>query len=70
MSDPAEIGIGLMGLGVVGLGVASALLDPDSDISRKVGRPVTLKKVLVRDAAKPRDPAIPGDLITTSRRTS
>ena len=66
MSDPAEIGIGLMGLGVVGGGVASALLDPDSDISRKVGRPVTLKKVLVRDAAKPRDPAIPADLITTN----
>jgi homoserine dehydrogenase len=55
-----------MGLGVVGGGVASALLDPDSDISRKVGRPVMLKKVLVRDAAKPRDPAIPADLITTN----
>ena len=65
MSDPAEIGIGLMGLGVVGGGVVAALLDPDSDISRKVGRPVTLKRVLVKDPAKTRDPAIPGHLITT-----
>jgi len=41
--EPDEIGIGLMGLGVVGGGVASALLDPESAISRKVGRPVTRK---------------------------
>ena len=64
--DPAEIAIGLMGLGVVGGGVASALLDPESDISRRVGKPVTLKKILVRDGSKPRDPSIPPDLITTN----
>ena len=66
MNDPAEIAIGLMGLGVVGGGVASALLDPESDISRRVGKPVTLKKILVRDGSKPRDPSIPPDLITTN----
>ena len=62
MSEPAEIGIGLMGLGVVG----AALLDPDSDISRKVGRPVTLRRVLVRDGAKERSPSIPRELLTTN----
>ncbi len=66
MSEPAEIGIGLMGLGVVGGGVAAALLDPDSGISRKVGRPVTLRRVLVRDGAKERSPSIPQELLTTN----
>ena len=66
MPEPDEIGIGLMGLGVVGGGVASALLDPESAISRKVGRPVTLRRVLVRDGSKERNPSIPRELLTTN----
>ena len=55
-----------MGLGVVGGGVAAALLAPDSDISGKVGRKVALKRILVRDGAKPRSLEIPGELLTTN----
>jgi homoserine dehydrogenase len=61
-----EINVGLMGLGVVGGGVAAALLDQSQAISQKIGQPVNLKKVLVRDPNKSRDPIIPNGLITTN----
>jgi homoserine dehydrogenase len=66
VEEPGDINVGLMGLGVVGGGVATALLEHSDDISAKVGRRVTLKKILVRDAGKPRDPAISAGLITTN----
>ncbi|MED5569174.1 MAG: homoserine dehydrogenase, partial [Chloroflexota bacterium] len=65
MEAPDDIDVGLMGLGVVGGGVATALLEQSDTISEKVGRRINLKKVLVRDARKPRDSGIPAGLITT-----
>ena len=65
MKDEA-INIGLLGLGVVGGGVAAALLKQPEAISAKAGRPVNLKKALVRNAAKPRDVALPDKLLTTN----
>ena len=61
-----EVNVGLLGLGVVGSGVAAFLLESSDSISKKMGLPAVLKKVLVRDPDKPRDPAIPGSLITTN----
>ena len=66
MALPPEFNVGLMGLGVVGGGVASALLDGADAIARKTGRPVNLKKVLVRDPGKPRNLDIPQGLLTTN----
>ena len=66
MEAPDDIDVGLMGLGVVGGGVATALLEQSDAISEKVGRRINLKKVLVRDAGKPRDSGIPAGLITTN----
>ncbi len=60
-----EIGVGLMGLGVVGGGVAATLLDPSQPVSRKVGCPVSLKRVLVRDLDKERQVPVPRDILTT-----
>ena len=54
-----------MGLGVVGGGVAHALLHPDQPVHRKVGCPVKLKKVLVRDINKRRAVCVPHELLTT-----
>ncbi|MAF39388.1 MAG: homoserine dehydrogenase [Chloroflexi bacterium] len=54
-----------MGLGVVGGGVAATLLDRSETIRGKIGRPVKLKKVLVRDLAKTRNSALPPSLLTT-----
>ena len=59
------INIGLMGLGVVGGGVASVLISPKESLLRKVGRPILLKKVLIRDREKPRSLSLPPELLTT-----
>ncbi len=65
ISVPKQINVGLMGLGVVGGGVAKALSDRPEAISRKIGRPVRLKKVLVKEIGKHRDIDLPPDLLTT-----
>ena len=66
MAIPTQINVGLMGLGVVGGGVAAILLKQPDAISRRIGHPVSLKKVLVRDLAKPRDPKLAPALLTTN----
>ena len=66
MSTAPALNVGLLGLGVVGGGVAAALLEQSAAISAKAGRPLHLKKALVRDAAKPRDATIPARLITAN----
>ena len=50
---------------MVGGGVAQKLLEHPDAISGKIGHPVSLKKVLVRDAGKPRDVNPAPALITT-----
>ena len=54
-----------MGLGVVGGGVAAALLDPARHVTRKAGRPVSLKRVLVRQPDKARCAPVPSGILTT-----
>ena len=66
LSDNNPINIGLLGLGVVGGGVAADLLDHPEAITAQTGRPVNLKKVLVRDSARKRDVQLPDGLITTN----
>ena len=69
MSDSSNknpINIGLLGLGVVGGGVAAALLEQPEAIAAQTGRPVNLKRVLVRDASRPRDVRLPDGVITTN----
>ncbi|MBM2809350.1 MAG: thrA [Chloroflexi bacterium] len=52
--------IGLLGLGVVGSAVARALIDKADLLTHRVGRPLELRRVLIRDASKPRsiDPSL------------
>ena len=67
MTDGATtINIGLMGLGTVGGGVAAALLDNADAIARKTGRRVALRRILVRDIARPRQPAPPSGILTAN----
>jgi homoserine dehydrogenase len=61
-----KINLGLMGLGVVGGGIANVLLQGSNSISKKIGCPVNLKKVLVRDPDKTRDVDVSRDLLTTN----
>lgn len=65
MTESRSINVGLLGLGVVGGGVASALLRHPSLISERVGQPVTLSRVLVRDISRPRDVELPPGTLTT-----
>lgn len=65
MAVPARINVGLMGLGVVGSGVAATLMEQPSAIARKIGRPISLKKVLVRELGKHTDAKLPSDVLTT-----
>ena len=60
------INIGLMGLGTVGGGVAAALSDNADEIRRKTGRTVRLRRALVRDATKTREPSPPPGVLTTN----
>ena len=62
----STINIGLMGLGTVGGGVAASLLDNAEAIKQKTGRTVRLKRALVRDLSRPRDPSLPTELLTTN----
>ena len=53
MSDP--IGVGMIGGGTVGSGVAQLLREHAAMYADRAGRPIELKRVLVRDAGKPRE---------------
>lgn len=61
-----EINIGLLGFGVVGSGVAKILTEHQTDLQYKLGVPVHIKKVVVRDVNKKRDTDLPKELFTDS----
>lgn len=62
----SEIKIGLMGLGTVGRGVYRILTGNCENIRRKVGVPVDIAKILVKDPGKDRGLEIEPSLLTTS----
>lgn len=67
MAEP--LNIALVGGGTVGGGVAHLLLKHPERVARRAGRPVHLKRVVVRDPAKSR-PDIPPDLVSTDIRAA
>jgi len=58
------LGVGLLGLGTVGSGVARVLLTKADALERRIGRPVALRKVLVRDPSRPRSVDVAVPLVT------
>jgi len=62
LSQP--LGVGLLGLGTVGSGVARVLLAKSAQLERRIGRPVVIRKVLVRDPSRPRGVTIDVPLVT------
>lgn len=66
MAAKKEIGVGLLGMGTVGRGVYRILTDNRAGIEEKVGVPITIKKILVRDPAKDRGLALSEGLLTTN----
>jgi len=61
------LGVGLLGLGTVGTGVARVLLAKSDALERRVGRPVQICKVLVRDLDKARAVDVQVPLVTDAQ---
>jgi len=57
--------IGLLGCGTVGGGVVRLLYDNARYLAERVGAPLEIARVLVRDADKPRPPELDRRLVTT-----
>jgi len=64
--DP--FGIALLGCGTVGSGVANLLLEHPDRLAARAGRRLELRRIVVRDAHKSRDPKLPSALLTTDLR--
>ncbi len=60
-----RIEIGILGLGVVGSGTLALLERNRADIERKIGLPLHIKRIAVRNLNKPRAVAVDHDLLTT-----
>ncbi|HUR56016.1 MAG TPA: homoserine dehydrogenase [Gemmataceae bacterium] len=59
------LGVALVGCGTVGGGVAKILIGHAERLTHRSGRPVALRRVVVRDLQKPRPDCVPADLIST-----
>ena len=60
------IPIGLLGFGTVGSGTVRILQDNANAISARVGVPVVVSRVAVRDKSKLRDVSLPESILTTN----
>ena len=61
-----HIEIGILGLGVVGSGTVALLEQNRRDIERKIGLPLVIKRIAVRDVNKPRAVSVDRGLLTTN----
>jgi homoserine dehydrogenase len=59
------LGIGMIGCGTVGTGVARLLLEHPHRLAARAGRPLELRRVVVRNRDKMRDVALPPHLLST-----
>ncbi len=64
MTPKTQINIGLLGLGVVGSGTVRVLTENADAIARKVGAPVVVRRIAVRDKSKAREINVEGALLT------
>ena len=63
MSEP--LGVALVGCGTVGGGVAKILIGHADRLTRRAGRPLALRRVVVRDPHKPRPDCVPAGIVST-----
>ncbi len=62
-SATRPLGVGLLGLGTVGTGVARALTTKRDALERRIGRPVVIRGVLVRDLSRSRGVSLDAPLV-------
>ena len=63
-TNRTQINIGIIGFGVVGSGTVRVLTENAETIARKVGLPLVINKIAVRDIGKARDVAVDPSLLT------
>jgi homoserine dehydrogenase len=61
--------IALLGLGTVGTGVAKILKEQAERVARRAGRPIELRRVVVRDRRKPRGITLAPEMLTDDYRS-
>ncbi len=67
MQNDKDLVVGIAGFGTVGTGLVRVLEESAALIQQRIGRPITVKTILVRDAAKVRACALPaGATLTTN----
>lgn len=62
MTSPLQIGI--VGFGNVGMGVAKTLTEKPDRIRQRAGRPIEIRRAVVRDLKKARDVSLPAGVLT------
>ncbi|MAX36900.1 homoserine dehydrogenase [Gimesia sp.] len=62
----SPLNVAIIGMGTVGSGVAKILLDRSEQMTTRAGRPIHLKKAVVRDLSRPRNIDLPPDVLTDS----
>jgi homoserine dehydrogenase len=65
MDETKPLGIALLGCGTVGSGVARLLLEQPERLAARAGRPLVLRRVVVRDPNKVRPVKLPREMLTT-----
>lgn len=63
--ENSPLQIGLAGFGNVGAGVYKNLLKNRNLLEKRTGRALEVRRIVVRDPAKPRDVELPAELVTT-----
>src|SRR5436190_7623765 len=63
MAEP--LGVALIGCGTVGSGVARLLLEQPERLSARAGRPLVLRRVVVRHPDKERPVKLPREIVST-----
>lgn len=58
------VNVAIVGMGTVGTGVAKVLLQQPERVARRAGRPVTLRRAVVRDLSKSRGVELPNGVLT------
>jgi homoserine dehydrogenase len=65
VSNPASLKVGLLGCGTVGSGVVRLIAQNAEQLAARVGAPLEIRRVLVRNIERPRPSECPKDWLTT-----
>ena len=65
MAERSQINIAILGLGVIGTGVVGALLEKQEAYRKRLGMPLAIRRILVRDFEKQRSLELEPGILTT-----